>query len=269
MAPAGARVVQDISFAPDQDTLADSSGRWQLTVELSEGVNELTFRIADDKSTARTIQIEYRPGGAVGSDEPPSSEPGRASQPPPAPAAVPKPVAFSGSGTRKTKAFVMHSVARIDWSHTGTANFIVTLDDSSNNATAFLVNDIGRGKGTTFVYGGEDGARLHFDVIASGRWTLKVSFATPQAAALPRQYKGTTSMTTSPFRAQGDATVALAHRGSGNFIVTLIDAASGQTADFVANEIGKVSGSTELYGLDGVYAFDVTADGSWSIAIRQ
>ena len=64
-APAGAEVVQDISFSPDQRTTADSSGRWTVTVDLDEGANELTFRIGSDKSTARTIHVTYTTPGAL------------------------------------------------------------------------------------------------------------------------------------------------------------------------------------------------------------
>src|SRR5437879_1089050 len=56
-APANAEIVQDISLAPDQRTQADASGNWTLTVHLDDGVNDLTFRIGDDKSTAQTIQV--------------------------------------------------------------------------------------------------------------------------------------------------------------------------------------------------------------------
>jgi hypothetical protein len=60
-APAGARIVQDISFGPDQETTADASGGWQLTVKLNEGANDLVFRIGDDRSTELKVTVTYAP----------------------------------------------------------------------------------------------------------------------------------------------------------------------------------------------------------------
>ena len=182
------------------------------------------------------------------------------------PTKAPKPASFKGKGTRKTKSFTMHAPTRIDWTHSGSGNFIVSLDDSDNNSVAFAVNDIGKGKGRTYVYGHE--GKVHFNVIASGSWSLKASFAEPKVATTPVTFKGSTGLTTTPFTLEGDATLTLSHKGKGNFIVSLVDTSDGTPVEYVANEIGKVSGDTELYGLSGEYAFDVLADGSWSIKVE-
>lgn len=60
-APAGSRVVRDIANAPDQSTRAASDGTWSLEVKLKSGVNNLRFRIGDEKATTRTLHVVYAP----------------------------------------------------------------------------------------------------------------------------------------------------------------------------------------------------------------
>lgn len=60
-APAGSRVVRDISNAPDQSTRAGSDGSWSLEVKLKSGLNSLRFRVEDEKATTRTLQVVYAP----------------------------------------------------------------------------------------------------------------------------------------------------------------------------------------------------------------
>ena len=78
--PAGARIVRDISFAQDDETVSDSSGAWEMTVDLSDGANELVFRVGDDEATAKTLAITFTPVAEVMSASPvpvesPASEP--------------------------------------------------------------------------------------------------------------------------------------------------------------------------------------------------
>lgn len=60
-APAGLTITQDISFGFDRHATADGTGHWAIQVELSEGENELKFRIGDDPSTAQTMRVTYVP----------------------------------------------------------------------------------------------------------------------------------------------------------------------------------------------------------------
>lgn len=72
-ASAGARVVRDVSLGFDDETVADPSGVWSLSVELAEGVNELTFRIGDEQDTERTIRVAFVPEVAMPVTDPPST----------------------------------------------------------------------------------------------------------------------------------------------------------------------------------------------------
>jgi hypothetical protein len=74
-APAGARIVRDISGAPDDDAVAARDGRWKLEVELDQGRNELTFRIGDDKATAITLDVTYIPEQARTASPNPTTPP--------------------------------------------------------------------------------------------------------------------------------------------------------------------------------------------------
>jgi hypothetical protein len=97
IAPAGSRIVQDISWAPDQDTTADQSGRWSMFVSLKEGKNDLTFRVGDDKGSAQYLTLTYDPHGGLPSAAvapatgTPTPQPTVA--PTPAPTATPTPIA--------------------------------------------------------------------------------------------------------------------------------------------------------------------------------
>jgi hypothetical protein len=85
-APAGARVVHDISLRPDQDVIAGSDGAWALTVDLEAGVNDLVFRLGDERSTEIHFSLTYTAAVAT-----PSSTPVATPVPTPRPTPVPTP----------------------------------------------------------------------------------------------------------------------------------------------------------------------------------
>ena len=58
LGPPGARVVHDISLAPDEETTV-SGGTWTLSVKLAAGENDLVFRLGDDRSTAVHLHVRY------------------------------------------------------------------------------------------------------------------------------------------------------------------------------------------------------------------
>jgi hypothetical protein len=191
---------------------------------------------------------------------------------PPAATAIPAPgsvFTFKGSGTRKSKAFSFAAPAKVEYSFSGSGNFIVDLDTAEgSDYLATIANLIGSYKATTWIYGDGTPVRAYLDVIANGSYTIKVSSnAQPPVASLPHKFTGRWNLATSAFSASGDVTIAFSHKGSGNFIVELIDASDGSYIDTLVNEIGITSGQTYEYGVDGTYALDVTADGAWSVSI--
>ena len=60
-APPGLGITQDISLGLDRHTTADGTGHWAIQAELSDGENQLKFRIGDDGSTTKTIRVVYVP----------------------------------------------------------------------------------------------------------------------------------------------------------------------------------------------------------------
>jgi hypothetical protein len=60
-APPGLRITQDISFGFDRHATADGTGHWAIGIELTEGENQLKFRIGDDPSTTQTLRVIYLP----------------------------------------------------------------------------------------------------------------------------------------------------------------------------------------------------------------
>ena len=58
-APPGSRITQDISFGLDRHATADGTGHWAIQVGLSEGENQLAFRIGDDRSTTQSMRVTY------------------------------------------------------------------------------------------------------------------------------------------------------------------------------------------------------------------
>jgi hypothetical protein len=58
-APPGLRITQDISLGLDRHATADGTGHWAIQADLSEGENQLRFRIGDDSSTTQTIRVIY------------------------------------------------------------------------------------------------------------------------------------------------------------------------------------------------------------------
>ena len=60
-APAGARIVRDISAGLDQSTRAGSDGTWSLRVTLKGGLNTLRFRVEAERATTRTLRLVYQP----------------------------------------------------------------------------------------------------------------------------------------------------------------------------------------------------------------
>ena len=60
-APPDAPITRDIRFWFDEHTVASPGGSWTMRVGLAPGDNELTFRIGDEATTARTIHVIYEP----------------------------------------------------------------------------------------------------------------------------------------------------------------------------------------------------------------
>jgi len=278
-APAGATITQDTDVGGDRHTTADSNRRWSIAVVLDDGANKLTFRLGDDASTDVSLYLTSMAGApsqadpAAASDEPtdgPTSEPTAMTEPTAVPSvAASPPFTYKASGSHKSRAFTITLPARIDYTFSGSGNFIASIESTdASGSVGEIANVTGSYTATTWVYGDGATRRVYLDVVANGSYTIKVtSDATPAVKDLPASYGGSRGVVTAPFAGSGDVTIQYTHQGSGNFIVDLVDASTGEQGDNVANEVGHVASETSVYGLDGRYAFDVVADGSWTLTL--
>ena len=85
----------------------------------------------------------------------------------------------------------------------------------------------------------------------------------------PITISGTGQKATSKFSLEkGLAIFRMTHDGEGHFGVWLLDA-EGDKVDLLANEIGEFDGSKAVgISESGIYLLDISADGSWEIAIE-
>jgi hypothetical protein len=140
------------------------------------------------------------------------------------------------------------------------------IDPSAAARSWSITNLIGMAANSTWVYTDFRGD-AYFDVLSGGNWSLDAATELPAIASLPTILEGGISQVTTPFLVTGEVTVKWTHAGTGNFIVDLIDTTDGSFVDSVANVIGTSSEGTVLYGHSGIFAFDVIADGDWTLEV--
>lgn len=80
---------------------------------------------------------------------------------------------------------------------------------------------------------------------------------------------GSGQTVTDAFTAAHFTTFVYEHSGESNFIVELIDDATGETVDILVNQIGAVSGAVGIALEQGEYVCDVDADGDWTIELGE
>lgn len=182
----------------------------------------------------------------------------------------PAPFELTGSGQQATNAFQLAGgVTVFKMTHQGASNFAIWLKDgSSGENVELLVNTIGSFNGSKLV-GVPSGSYL-LDVSADGSWRVTVEQPRPSGAeGAPQTFTGSSQSAAGPIELKsGLARFALKHSGDGNFALWLIDD-SGDNVALLANDIGPFDGSKAEQVLDGIYWFDVTANGNWSIEVTQ
>jgi hypothetical protein len=60
-APAGALIIRDAQYAPDEQTVTDPDGMWSMPIKLRVGVNDLIFRVGDDPKTQLVLTLTFTP----------------------------------------------------------------------------------------------------------------------------------------------------------------------------------------------------------------
>lgn len=94
--------------------------------------------------------------------------------------------------------------------------------------------------------------------------------ATPRSEPETQSYSGNGQRVTDTVTIEGGFTVfTMDHDGSSNFQVELIDEDTGETREYLANEIGAWQATQPYYVPPGNYVLDVNADGNWNIDVAQ
>ena len=270
LAPAYADVVQDVSFGPDQHVVADGSGAWSMTVSLTLGVNQLTFRIGDDTSTAVSLLVHYEPPAA--STQPtvgPTFAPEPTATPVPPTVAPPtlafNPIKLTGSGNKIARFTIPEDEPAIAViSEKGTSNFVVWSIDSTGSTNDLLVNVIGNYSGTRLFDVDFGTHSVAFKVEAHGSWTITIkplSLATLWTATTSSIGKGDMVLRVDP-PIDGFAASTFTYKGSSNFVVW---AYGDEGRDLLVNEIGAYNG--ESLWPSGTVLIEIEAVGAWGITV--
>ncbi|HEX5501938.1 MAG TPA: hypothetical protein VFW96_04915 [Thermomicrobiales bacterium] len=189
------------------------------------------------------------------------------------PAAVPRHVAGSGQQT-PGPVTLEAGLALFFTTYQGDANFVVELLDLHGQQVGLVVNVIDTSKNTRAIQIPAAGQYVLSVVIADGAWTIDILQPGPaefaQAVALPRTFTGHGDQTTVFFAARpGLLRVKGRQTGESNFIVELLDT-RGDLVGLAANVVGAAPSSQVVpIPTAGVYIFNVTADGDWSLDVSQ
>jgi len=148
----------------------------------------------------------------------------------------------------------------IEFSHDGSSNFAVISRDTSLDWIDLLVNEIGSYTGARPMQFAANEPVAALEITADGVWTYKVWRLSDEPMQSCRvDGKGESVIRLSDFK-NSSGTATLTHNGSSNFAIW---AWAGTSRDLLVNEIGAYSGTVIVSS--GSTAWDITADGDWSI----
>ncbi|MBI3966926.1 MAG: hypothetical protein HY329_14935, partial [Chloroflexi bacterium] len=185
------------------------------------------------------------------------------------PAASAGALSFSGSGTGSTGRFsLVPGLTTFRFTHDGSRVFSVRLiNAATGQLEELLVFSLGGFAGSTAIQVRNAG-EYQVNVEADGRWTAVVESPRPTTApSAPVTLTCRGTEITPFFRLPGGPiTFSYQHSGSRNFIAHLRDS-TGRIEDFIANQIGAVTGTKGSSPPVGIYFAEVIADGDWTISI--
>jgi hypothetical protein len=165
----------------------------------------------------------------------------------------------------------MITPALVSWSSNGPGPFtavVVPTGGVNNISTGQIADVVGRASATTWIYGDGSSSQVTINVTASSKFGVTVmSPVPPTVLSVPANFNGSFGMTTQPFSATGDVTIAYSSQG-GDFDLTLIDAATGYSVVHVASASGPTQSSTVIHDLNGTYALDVTTKARWTVQVK-
>jgi len=241
---------------PGPDTVGifrPSNGTFYLRFQNSQGNADVSFPYGNSDMAAVAGDFGNLPGG----DAPPPNVP-----PPPTTTTttIPDLGSGSGNGDKVVPLNLPNVPVVIRLTHNGSSNFIVWSLDKSFGKVDLLVNEIGRYSGTRQMQFDAREPVAGLEIRADGAWTYEISRLSDEPTQSCRiAGSGDSVVSISNFTSSGGP-ATLTHNGSSNFIVW---AWGFPDRDLLVNEIGSYSGTVLV--ASGLYAWEVSADGSWTI----
>jgi hypothetical protein len=116
-----------------------------------------------------------------------------------------------------------------------------------------------------------------FDVKASGPWTIQVEQPRPSSAPKPTRFSGNDDTATPFFQlSSGSKNITVTNPVAGDLKISLLDKDGNEVKRILGDETGQANqdegttiSSTVDIKEDGIYLFDVQADGLWTIEIAD
>jgi len=184
-------------------------------------------------------------------------------------AIVINPINISGTGQQASSKFQLEKGLSIfKMTNNGSSNFSIWLMDDEGNRVELLVNEIGDFEGSKAVSISKNGEYV-LDISSSGTWNITIEQPRKQSAPATNSFEGITQKATELFYSKkGLKTVKMTHDGKRNFAVWLLDS-MGDRVELLVNEIGSFDGSKAVrIPTDGIYLFDIAADGNWTVVLE-
>lgn len=181
----------------------------------------------------------------------------------------PSPINLSGSGQKATQQFNLEAGLSIfTLMHSGSSNFSILLMDGDGKYVSLLVNEIGSFSGSKAVKIDKAGPYI-LNITADGSWTVNITQPRVSTASATTSFSGTGQQASQLFYlSKGLHVFNMTHEGNSNFAILLMDK-NGGYVDLLVNEIGSFNGSKAVgISKSGIYLFDISADGNWSVSIQ-
>ena len=178
------------------------------------------------------------------------------------------PETFTGSGTSTEEGLELSvGPITVEYSHSGEANFIVTLLtlEGESFEDVFLANAIGSVEGSQVATVNAGGGHV-LNVEADGEWEITLEQpSSPQPEPLPIDANGEGPSYIGPFDFSGPTTFQGSHEGESNFIVTPVPVDPSNIMVSIFNEIGQFEGETTAR-VSGLAYLNIQADGAWTLS---
>lgn len=168
---------------------------------------------------------------------------------------------IQGLGDAATEIFELEEgFVIIDVSHEGDGFFSIDMIDSNADIVDMVASGLEQYDGRRLLFV-EEGHYL-FNIVSDGNWSIEMSQEIPTDEIVTGSAIGNGDDVVFMQLSEGAARFSFTHEGEDYFSIT------GERS-WLVSEFGSYSGSqVQKIEETGVYAFDVTADGNWTITVE-